>query len=95
MPRCKGRCPDHTRCWFLAMPGNYGFCGHHRGRKEPTKVEKPSKSSNVIKGNPFDYPASFWMDLGLKPGTALKYRGKTCELKMDCNKRPFWGAPVA
>ena len=52
MTRCKGRCADGTRCLFEALPGNYGKCKHHRGRKAPKKVKSPkakakSKAVNV------------------------------------------------
>ena len=98
MPRCKGRCSDDTRCFFLALEGNYGFCGHHRGRKvsKPEKKAKEAKGNvrKMIKGDPFDYPASFWIGLGLKVGTVLDHGGKARQLKKDCNDRMFWGAPV-
>ena len=97
MPRCKARCSDGTKCLFDAQIGNYGFCGHHRGRKESKKSKVQSKPKRV----PFKCSAdgcrpsaAYWAEFGMKLGTQVEYNGKVREMKMDINGRKFWGAPT-
>ena len=96
MPRCKGKCGDETRCLFSALKGNYGFCRHHRGRKEINKpVEKISKPRQPFKSNQNGHrDAAAGAAKVLKIGTVIEYGGTRRQLKMNINGEKFWGVPL-
>lgn len=90
------------------MPGNYGFCGIHRGRKQPKPTNKaickPCKPKPLMKGTAYVRSAASSSGcrpsaaalaaVGVPEGFVVRYDGKNHQLKFDCNGRAYWSTKV-